>query len=97
MTMILATLPVPFLYNSNQRSKDGLSIDLSVIDSVKHTSNNPLYLLNLPDSMDGAYIFRKGFEDAVELLGIEKRFGSVEIPTRIHIKAREGRHKDRAR
>ncbi len=86
--ILIGTVFGGFLYNSNQRWRQASSITLSILDSLKYIpETKTLYLLNLPDNIGGAYIFRNGFEDAIELLGIEKRFESVRILTRVHIKA----------
>jgi protein O-mannosyl-transferase len=42
-----------------------------ILDKVKQTKERPLYIINLPDEYNGAYIFRNGFTDALQMYHID--------------------------
>jgi hypothetical protein len=89
--VILAAVNIIGLFHANANWNNAAEISKSILDSFKEVS--PLYeadsakdeelrhpvILNLPDSIKGAYIYRRGFSSAVKL------FQGRDVTGKIHV------------
>lgn len=68
--VILAAVNIAGLFKANATWNNAAEISKSILDSYEDIyqdkQRHPL-ILNLPDSLDGAYIYRRGFYNAVKL------------------------------
>lgn len=66
------------LYNLNENWREAGEISKSILDCMgKMRRANRLFVINLPDSIDGAYIFRNGISDAVNLFNNPGRSADI--------------------
>lgn len=81
LTVTLACLLIAYaalLLRSNHNWKRASGIAERVVSSLGDLGNaRDIYVLNLPDNIGGAYIFRNGLNEAAELLGSSERFRKV--------------------
>jgi protein O-mannosyl-transferase len=71
-----------FLELNNLNWRRASSITASILDKIneeKHSGNSGrIYFMNIPDEIEGAYVFRIGFSDAMKLYGFDpNRFVDV--------------------
>lgn len=60
-----------FLFSNNRRWEKASHASDSIISEVKNNNNKEIVIINLPDELEGAFVFRNGFYKALLLNGID--------------------------
>jgi hypothetical protein len=80
-----------FLELNNLNWEKASSITSSILEKISESKNaddtSRIYFLNIPEEIEGAYVFRKGFSDALKLYGFDTtRFIGVNYLSRSEIR-----------
>jgi hypothetical protein len=66
------------LYRSNENWREAGIISKNILESIRRLGNaDRLFIINLPDNLNGAFIYRNGIRDAIRLFGSGDQFRDV--------------------
>jgi len=66
------------LYRSNENWREAGTISKNILESIRRLGNaDRLFIINLPDNLNGAFIYRNGIRDAIRLFGSADKFRDV--------------------
>jgi len=66
------------LYRSNENWREAGEISESILNSLNNVAKaDRLYIVNLPDNINGAYIYRNGIIEAIHLFGNANQFKDI--------------------
>jgi hypothetical protein len=86
VSLILIILSGIQLFQANKNWIIASKICKNIVDSVRQAGEaDRLIIVNLPDNINGAYIFRNGFRQAIELFISPRQFRMIEVISSCYI------------
>jgi len=78
--VLLASVFGVLLYRSNENWKKAGEISKNIISSIKGVEKSDrLFIVNLPDNIKGAYIYRNGIREAIHLFVSPDKFKDIKV------------------
>lgn len=68
---VLFTYFIYFLIQNNRQWEKASNAVSQVLQATENSKGKPVYLINIPDELEGAYVFRNGFERSLKLYKID--------------------------